>query len=79
MSFYTMSLMGMTPFGSLLAGAVANRIGAARTVTVGGVLCLAGALLFRLYLPSFEGETATIIVDQHAAEEPNPLGIDGGI
>ena len=79
MSFYTLSLMGMTPFGSLLAGAVATRIGAAHTVAMGGVLCLAGALLFRFYLPSFEGDAATIIIDQHAAEEPNPLGIDGGV
>src|SRR6185295_19416912 len=68
MSFYTMSLMGIAPFGSLLAGAVATRIGAAHTVAVGGVLCLAGALLFRSHLPSLEAETATIIVDQRATE-----------
>ena len=79
MSFYTLSLMGMTPFGSLIAGAVATRIGAAHTVAAGGVLCLAGALVFRFYLPSFEGDTATINVDEAAPEEPNPLGIDGGI
>jgi MFS family permease len=69
MSFYTMSLMGMTPFGSLLAGAVATRIGAAHTVAVGGVLCLAGALLFRFHLPSFERDTATVVFDPRATEE----------
>ena len=51
MSFYTMSLMGIAPFGSLLAGAVATRIGAAQTVAAGGILCVTGALLFRFYLP----------------------------
>ena len=79
MSFYTLSLMGMAPFGSLFAGAVSTRIGAPHTVAVGGILCLAGALLFKLYLPSFEGDAATIIVDQRASEEPNPLGLDGGV
>lgn len=40
MSFYSMSLMGMSPFGSLLAGAVAARIGAPATVGAGGALCI---------------------------------------
>jgi MFS family permease len=30
MSFYTMAFMGTAPFGSLLAGSVAERIGAPR-------------------------------------------------
>ncbi len=34
MSFYAMAFMGMMPFGSLLAGAVASRIGAPWTVVV---------------------------------------------
>src|ERR1041385_5800639 len=32
MSFYTMAIIGMMPFGSLLAGIIANQIGAPRTV-----------------------------------------------
>ncbi|HEV8481952.1 MAG TPA: MFS transporter [Blastocatellia bacterium] len=55
MSFYTMSLMGIAPFGSLLAGAMATRIGAAHTVAVGGLFCLAGALLFRSQLAGLGG------------------------
>ena len=53
MSFFTMSFMGMTPFGSLFAGAVAGRFGAPLTVQIGGLACLAGALLFSFRLPSF--------------------------
>ena len=36
MSFYTMSIMGITPFGSLLAGGLASRIGAPHTLLFGG-------------------------------------------
>jgi len=46
MSFYTMAFMGMAPFGSLLAGALAARIGAPNTLLVGGVFTVAGAVLF---------------------------------
>jgi MFS family permease len=46
MSFYTMEFMGMAPFGSLLAGALAERIGAPNTLLVGGVFTVAGAVLF---------------------------------
>jgi MFS family permease len=43
MSFYSMAFLGMAPFGSLLAGALANRLGAPRTVMISGTLCIAGA------------------------------------
>src|SRR5690606_35198787 len=42
MSFFTMSFMGATPIGSLMAGVVANRIGAQNTLLIGGVACLLG-------------------------------------
>jgi MFS family permease len=50
MSFYSMSLMGMTPFGSLIAGAAASSIGAPYTIAAGGALCIAAAGLFWLQL-----------------------------
>ncbi len=34
MSFYTVAFVGMAPFGSLLAGAMAHAMGAPRTVMV---------------------------------------------
>jgi len=46
MSYYTMAFVGMAPFGSLLAGALAHVIGAPYTVIVSGVACILGALWF---------------------------------
>jgi len=53
MSFYAMAFMGMTPLGSLLAGAIALRLGAPITVLLGGAACLVLALWFRLQIPKF--------------------------
>jgi MFS family permease len=52
MSFYSMAFLGMAPFGSLLAGALANRLGAPRTVIINGIVCLAGASWFTSHLSS---------------------------
>ncbi len=52
MSFYTMAFMGMAPFGSLLAGSLASRIGASHTLFIGGVFCVLGSLLFAVFRPS---------------------------
>lgn len=51
MSYYTMAFFGGAPFGSLLAGTLAHRIGAPHTVFVTGTCCLAGSLWFTLELP----------------------------
>jgi len=52
MSYYTMAFVGMAPFGSLLAGALAHRFGAPHTVMMTGSVCLLGALWFTTQLPS---------------------------
>ena len=46
MSYYTVAFVGMAPFGSLFAGALANWIGAPKTVLVSGAACILGALWF---------------------------------
>lgn len=46
MSFYTMSFIGMAPFGSLLIGAMAQKIGAQITMLVSGLSCVAVGLFF---------------------------------
>ena len=46
MAFYALAFMGMAPFGSLLAGWLANRAGAPHTIMLSGVLSIAGALVF---------------------------------
>ena len=48
MSYFVMAMFGTAPFGSLLAGALAHRIGAPRTVITTGAFCLAGSLWFGL-------------------------------
>ncbi|CAN5555333.1 MFS transporter [soil metagenome] len=51
MSFYTMAFMGTIPFGSLLAGILADRIGAPNTLLIGGIGCVIGAVWFQRALP----------------------------
>ncbi len=52
MSFYTMAFVGVMPFGSLLAGALAQRYGAPLALLVGGIVCIAGAASFIARLPA---------------------------
>jgi predicted MFS family arabinose efflux permease len=51
MSYYTTAFFGAAPFGSLLAGALAHRIGAPHTAIVTGAFCVAGSLWFAFELP----------------------------
>lgn len=51
MAFYSVAIMGTQPIGSLLAGILADRIGAQRTIFLGGLFCLAGAIGFTLRRP----------------------------
>ncbi len=51
MSLYTMSFIGMAPFGSLIAGSAATHIGAPNTLLISGLLCLAAAVVFLKKLP----------------------------
>jgi MFS family permease len=60
MSFYAMAFVGTAPFGSLLAGSVADRIGAPDTLLFGGACCIAGALAFTRALPRLRELVAPI-------------------
>ncbi len=51
MSYYTTVFFGSAPFGSLLAGTLAHRIGASHTVIITGAFCVAGSLWFAFELP----------------------------
>ncbi len=53
MSLFIMGNMGMQPFGNLLAGSLAQAIGAPKTIMVCGILCIIGAVIFAIKLPSF--------------------------
>jgi MFS family permease len=62
MSFYSMAFLGMAPFGSLLAGAVAHQVGAPLTVALGGVACLLGAGAFAASLPKLRAAARPLYV-----------------
>ena len=74
MSYYTMAFVGMAPFGSLLAGAMAHAIGAQRTVIVSGIACIVGSVWFWTRLKGIRKQIRPIyerlgIVPGIAAEE----------
>jgi MFS family permease len=79
MSYYTMAFVGMAPFGSLLAGALAHAIGAQRTVIVSGVACIIGSIWFTTQLGAIRREMRPIyerlgIVPQAAPVEEGTEG-----
>ncbi|HQZ40034.1 MAG TPA: MFS transporter [Vicinamibacterales bacterium] len=52
MAFYTMAFFGMVPIGSLVGGAVAERLGAPTTVGLSGLMCVAAGVWFAYRLPA---------------------------
>ncbi|WP_310488739.1 MFS transporter [Chamaesiphon sp. VAR_69_metabat_338] len=52
MSIYTMSFLGVVPFGNLLGGTLADRIGVTPTLIFAGSACLLGSLYFSRQLPA---------------------------
>jgi len=66
MSFFTIAFRGMIPFGSLMAGSLASSIGAPYTLTLGGAVCVIGALLFARRLPVLQ-KLANSAIDRNAA------------
>jgi len=82
MSFYAMAFLGMVPFGSLLAGNMAERIGAPAAVMFNGVVCIAGSLIFARKLPAIRKIVRPIYVrmgivpgleaEAYRASEPLP-------
>ena len=60
MSYYTMAFVGMAPFGSLLAGALAHAIGAPHAVIVTGSVCVLGGLWFWSQLKAIRVEMRPI-------------------
>lgn len=63
MSYYTVAFVGMAPFGSLLAGALADWIGAARTVMLTGTCCIVGAVLFATQLKKIKDHMRPIYIE----------------
>jgi MFS family permease len=62
MGFYMMAFLGTAPFGSLIAGWLSSRIGAAQTLMVGGACCILAALWFASALPAIRSSVRPIYV-----------------
>src|SRR6267378_5738116 len=67
MAVYSMMFMGMAPFGALLGGAMADRVGAPIAVAAGAVASIVGAAVFGRKLPVFRGEARQLIIAQAVA------------
>jgi MFS family permease len=82
MSYYTTAFFGASPFGSLLAGILAHRIGAPHTTIITGVFCIAGALWFTFELPKIKAIMQPIYEDlgllpaRNAAQKADVISID---
>jgi MFS family permease len=60
MSYYTMAFVGMAPFGSLLAGGLAHKLGAPHTVIITGTVVILGGLWFATRLKALREEIRPI-------------------
>jgi MFS family permease len=66
---YSMMFMGMAPFGSLLAGILAERLGAPLTVATGALGCIAGATVFLSRLPHLRERARELIRAQNIVQQ----------
>jgi MFS family permease len=75
MSLYAMAFMGMAPFGSLLAGSLASKIGAPNTLIIGGVSCILGSFMFMKILPSLRTMVRPIYIRKGILSEKSEIKI----
>jgi len=81
-SLFTMAFMGAAPLGSLVAGAVASKMGLQWTLFGCGVYCLIVALVFAKHAPRLKAETHPIYVSKgimEAEEEAELLVGEGAV
>ncbi len=64
MAVYSMMFMGMAPIGALLGGVLAEHLGAQRTVAIGGLASVLGAIWFRSQLPKIRVAARKLILAQ---------------
>ena len=75
MSLYVMSFMGMAPFGSLLGGSLASKIGAPYTLIIGGAFCILGSFMFTKKLPSIREMVRPIYIRKGILSEKSEIEI----
>jgi MFS family permease len=64
MAFYSMAFLGTAPLGSLMAGAIAERIGPTNTILAGGIGCIAAAIWFGMRLPLIREQVRPIYIER---------------
>ena len=69
MSIFSMMIVGMAPFGSLLMGWAADQVGAPLVVAIGGGFCALGGLIFARQLPRAGSRVLVVRVD-HQRSDP---------
>jgi MFS family permease len=72
MSLFAVALLGMMPFGSLLAGAVAEKIGVQDTLLLGAALCMVSALVFAARLPRLTEQLRPVFANMAISETERP-------
>jgi MFS family permease len=70
MSLYSMMFLGMSPLGSLVAGALAEHIGAPATVAIGGLTACVGGLVFMRKWPAMRGPARELLTAQGMLSPP---------
>jgi MFS family permease len=76
MAFYTMAFLGTAPIGSLIAGVIAERLGAPETIALGGIACIAAAVWFGSKLAELRTLVHPIYVERGIL--PVPAVVDTG-
>lgn len=69
MGLFTVAFMGMAPFGSFGAGAMAGIIGPRETLLIGAACCLVGAVIFARHLPQIREKVRPIYVQMGIIRE----------
>ena len=69
MSLFTVAFLGVSPLGSLAAGALANAVGAEHTLFIGGACCVLGAFVLWRQLPRLRANIRPIYVRRGIIQE----------
>ena len=70
MSLFSMMLVGMAPFGSLLAGWAADQFGAPLVIAIGGGFCAVAGIVFARQLPRLREAAKPILAARGIVLEP---------
>ncbi len=70
MSFYSMSVFGFLPIGSLFAGMLASWMGAPNTMILGGALCLLASVWYFGRLPEIRRVIRPVYIEMGIMDDP---------